>query len=260
MNCQSIQRHILASEQLDRLPANLARHLSDCDDCRAWHRRLLGIERSLPALPVPPSRGPGALIQQILEAQQAEPGSGQAPSRQLSEASRLREWGRQKLAFAFALAASLLLLALGWWAWPHREISPHEAVARADRRYEERRDLRLREAFTPRQQVAVLANFADDLLREALAIKDQTQLTETVHAYDRLVRNDLIEYAGRIPAQERLAVLDPVADRLRHGESEASRLLAAEQNGPRADSLRAIALAAREGDRQLRALVRAAAG
>jgi hypothetical protein len=245
MNCQSVQSQILSGASPERLSPEVIQHLRDCADCRLWHARLVRVERALPEVPVPPSHGPGELLRQLLEPQ----GHPVRPS-----SARLREWGRQKVALAFALAASLLVFALGFWVWPHHadsEFRPDSYLAR--------RNQYLGQAHTHGDRVVVLANFADDLLRQARTLEDEARLKEVEQSFIRLVRRDLLDYARRVPPEERRTVLNEVANRLRNSESEASRL-AADLVGHRADSLRAIARAARAGDEQLRALVPAAQG
>jgi hypothetical protein len=201
---------------------------------------------------VPPSEGPGELIRQILEASRADParqGSGKPP-RFPWQANRLREGGRQKLALAFALATALLIFALGWWVCLYQLPAP---VPNPHSRYSAQREARLRKAHTARESVAALADFADDLLEQVCETKDQVRLAELTQDYNRLIPGDLLDQARRVPLEQRPAILSAVADRLRQTESKASRLAA--EGGPGSESLRSIARAAREGDRQLRTLV-----
>ena len=68
MNCTTIQRRLLAAEQPDRPAAEVKSHLAECPACRAWHRRLVQLERHIPLLPVPPSEGKAELLHHLLRA------------------------------------------------------------------------------------------------------------------------------------------------------------------------------------------------
>jgi hypothetical protein len=57
MNCQQIRNRILAVEDANRLPEELAAHLDDCAVCQTWHRQCLAVNQALARLSVPPSDG-----------------------------------------------------------------------------------------------------------------------------------------------------------------------------------------------------------
>jgi hypothetical protein len=248
MNCQSIQHLILASEHPDRLAPEVEQHLARCPACRKVQQSLLRIEADLSALPVPTSGGPVILFRTLVYPVIDTTGSGRYVPRP-DRTRRLSEASRQKLALAFALAASLLVFAIGFWAWP-RGLLSLEQRALAD--YTRERDQWLQKAQTPRQRVEALADFSDELIQRVLHTSDLDRLGELATKYQRLVEKDLLEEAARIPAAERPELLHAVADRLAKTESEASRLAAAIPR--RAEHLKRIAGSARESDVRLRAL------
>jgi hypothetical protein len=252
MSCAATRERLLGSEQPDRPAAEERRHLAGCPSCRAWHRRLVGLEQHIPLLPVPPSRPPAALFARILRPAGA-PLLTPHPAL-LSSFRPRREGARQKLALALALAASLALFAVGWWAWPHHA-APAARPALA--RYAERRDRALATARTPQHRVERLTDLADELLAEVRTHPDRPdRAAELASHFRQLVGHDLPWHAGQLPPADRRAALLSVADRLGKIESEASRL-AADWRGQHAAvgaSLRQIADAAREADSGLRRL------
>jgi hypothetical protein len=251
MNCQSIQSLILASEHPDRLAPEVERHLARCPACREVQQSLLRIEADIPTLPVPPSGGPVILFRTLVNPVIDTTGSGRFVPRP-DRPRRLSEASRQKLALAFALAASLLVFAIGFWAWP-RGLVPFERDAHArDTNYVRQRDEWLQKARTPRQRVEVLAKLGDNLIRRVRETEDAVLTKELAEAFQRLVEEDLLAEAALIPMADRPELLNPVADQLRQAESEASRL-AAEQPR-RAEHLTLIARSARKGDVRLRTL------
>src|SRR5262249_50329532 len=74
-------------------------------------------------LPVPPSTAKAELLQRILGTMPGDavrPAIAEPPNPwRSSVAPGPKEIGLRKLSVAFALAASLLIFALVWWAWPH---------------------------------------------------------------------------------------------------------------------------------------------
>src|SRR5207253_107670 len=101
------------SERPEQPAPVVVTHLAGCSACRGWHRRLVQVEQDIPRLPVPPSRPPAAFLEQLL--------NGPSPGKLISppfllrpDPDAVRAGGRQKLALAFALAASLVVFVLGW--------------------------------------------------------------------------------------------------------------------------------------------------
>jgi hypothetical protein len=254
MTCTIIRHRLLASERPDQPCAESARHLANCPSCQAWLRRLVRLERQIPQLHVPTCPPPVALMDRIL--QSAPVPLVRRPAPPSSDTRRIREGGRQKLALAFSLAATLALFTFAWWAWPPR---PPTSAAHTDP-YVARVNERLQRAQTPRDRVVVLTDLAEEFVAEARKhVADPQRLARLAHDFDRLVQDDLLAHARTIPIAERAAILGPISDRLRQADSEASRLATAwEANHPRAaDHARRIASSASDANRRLGELVRA---
>ena len=285
MNCQKIQQELMLSERPDQPSGDLLTHLAGCAACRSWQRRLVDAERQFPLLPVPASSRRDQFLQQIRQGQilaeptvpagaslqpteangvHVPPGSTGLPAKTQS-ASELwlgnphpaKERGLQKLAVSLALAASLALFALGWWAWPHRSSTqpqpPDPIVAR-----QQDRDQRLAQARTPRERVQVLAELAQGLHREARQLagkSDPEELRVVARFYREVVRENLLDQARQLPRNDR-PMLVKVANHLGEVESELGGLLTGEVEPAAAGPLREIALAARESHDQLRELLR----
>lgn len=77
MTCQSARNRILAVEEPDQLPDELAAHVEDCAACKARYQKYLLVERALPALPVPVADGLGKIA--VLEMIRAMPAPAKAP-------------------------------------------------------------------------------------------------------------------------------------------------------------------------------------
>src|SRR5262249_30632363 len=121
--------------------------------------------RELAQLPVPTSRPPEGLLEQILHG--PDPGRLiRPPFRLRANPDATREYARQKLALAFALAASLVVFAVGWWAWPPAPVPTGPTAAQLA--YHDLRVKELRQARTPDEEVTGLIDLAGKLL-------DQTQ-------------------------------------------------------------------------------------
>jgi hypothetical protein len=257
MNCTTVRQHLLASERPDRPPQALVRHLAGCSTCRGLHRRLVQLEQDIPRLRVPAPRPPAKLIDQVLNG----PAPGQLislPFRLRTNPDAVREGGRQKLALAFALAASLLVFALGWWAWPGPDVPRLSSPVRE--RYHRQVSVHLATARTPQEKVLRMAELADTFMKDVPGHRaDPDRLTELAIHFEYLGR-DLHVEALRVPLAEQVAVLTPVAARLRHLESQAERL-AVEWAGEHADSARSlhrIAAAVRDTDHKLTEMIRRA--
>jgi hypothetical protein len=118
-------------------------------------------------------------------------------------------------------------------------------------------DVRLAETGSPGQRVETLAELADALRREGDALRradgGEDELREVARLYAKVVREGVVSRARALPPAERRRVLDPIADRLARAEREAREQAA--RHAPAAGPLLQIAEAARDGDRQLRALM-----
>jgi RNA polymerase sigma factor (sigma-70 family) len=258
MNCNITQRLLLASEQIDRPDAAVSQHLARCPSCRAMQRRLGALERAIPQVPLPPSSGPGATIQKLMQLPPPVPARGPCVRLpRLPSPWGPREGGRQKLAVAFALAAALLVFAVGWWAWPHLpETRPNQGPDIADQR-ERQLERDLAAARTPNERVRILTRFADDLVEEARnRADDAEQVAKLARRFERAVGRELLVHAEAIPAKERAALLGPVRSRLGKTNSDAEKRAAEWESAGAAvaSSWRTIAHAARDADRQLQRL------
>jgi hypothetical protein len=251
MNCSTLRRNLLAAD----LPAQPSPpeegHLAACPACSVWHSRLVRLERRLPALLVPACPVPPDLLAQILTPSIRFPG-GVRPAGH----PRNLQGGRQKLALAFSLAASLAIFAVGWWAWPRLE--PHRPVAALADTYQKQRDAKIARASTPAERAGALADLADDWLAEARQKPhDSARLAVLAGHFEFLVREDLIKYVRQVSPGERRILALNLARRLGGVESEASRL-AVEWQSRHANSvasLHRIAASAREADRRLRLFI-----
>jgi len=266
VNCTVIQRRLLSTEQPDQPPAEIKSHLAQCPACRAWLRRLVQIERQIPLLPVPPSTAKAELLRRLLgpaPAEAARPALAELPNDWRSSlAPGPKERGLRKLSVAFALAASLLIFALAWWSWPHDKTGPSAVAARraADQDKLDQRLHKVLLAEKPRERVLQLAGLAEELHDEAAKMVDDAErLDQWARFYARVVSKDLMEQAQRLPPDERPDVLKQVASSLGTTESNASRKAAQlNPSAPKsAASFDRIALAARKGEKALRALMHA---
>jgi hypothetical protein len=259
MNCTAAQRRLLADERPDQPASEVRRHLAECPACRAWNRRLLLAERQLSLLAVPPSSAKADLLRKILKPAGAERGRP-APvvrPRALPSASSLKERALRKMSLAFAIAAVLAVVALGLWTVPRQTPAPVPVPVT-----QEVRDLRVRRdqivaVRAPRERVTKLADFAAELQDRARTLAragDADKLADLATFYAELVDEDLVKQARAVPAEERRAVVAAAADRLVRAESEFTRM--ASETPRAAAALHDLALAARDGNGRLQALLR----
>ena len=247
MNCSTFRRNLLAIADPSTPATPEGSHLAACPGCSAWHRRLMRLEQHLPVLPVPACPVPSSLLAQI-----RSPGTRLASHPLPSAHPRNLQGGRQKLALAFSLAASLAIFAVGWWAWPHVQPDrPRPAVAS----YQSRLDSKLAGASKPSARAGALADLADDFLAEARQKpNDPARVAVLAGYFDRLVHEDLMLHLRQVSPGERPILASTLARRLGNVESEASRLASEWQSlHPKSvASLHRIAASAREADRRLR--------
>ena len=230
MNCEQIQRRLLASDSPGQPSAETRRHLAECPTCRVWHSRLAELEKQLPLLPIPPSERKAEVLRQILDVPvKASKGNAPAYTPVLPFAEPVRERGLRKVAMAMAMAAGLAIFALGLWAWQHPVDPPKPDMLSS---YREERDRRLAQAPTRQAKVEVLATLAEEHHRAALGMAQQGEadkLANTSKFYIELVRDDLLVQAGKLvneaPPGQRQEVLDVVAQQLERTESAILREL-----------------------------------
>jgi hypothetical protein len=260
MTCDVVQNRLLSCDRPDLPPVDLKGHLVACPVCRAWHRRLVRVEQHIANLPVPLSETKQAFLQRLV----AEPVRLEQPAPAVPQLVRYsprgpsrKERGLQKMAMAFALAAAMLLFAVGWWAWqrpaPGRP-GPSEVVQKLEDVLNSRLAVRLERSGTPLKGIENMAELADELHREAVArAEDSEQLDILARFYDKVVRGHLLTFARSLPADQRPR-LEGFARRLEETESDIARHAAAAA-GAHAESLQAIAVAARDTAHDLRQLV-----
>jgi hypothetical protein len=256
MNCEQIQHCLLNCERPEQPPVEVRRHLARCADCRASQRRLVELEQRLPQLPVPPSAGREAFLARVRAGDLPAPAGSSVLSLWLRRDKPRKERGLRKLALAFSLAAALAVFALGWWAWPHNAGGPASPMSPLATRQKER-DRLLAQARSPRERVEKLAALADSLQKEARLLvrpADGEQLRVVARFYREVVRENLLDHARQLTADERPAVLKKVADGLIGVESQVLGLLDGVPEDSRAP-LQDIALASRESHDQLREIL-----
>jgi hypothetical protein len=263
MSCEVTRRQLLSLERPDRPPAALQPHLADCPSCRDWLRNLAEVEALIPQLPVPPSDSAKArLIKKIREAPLV-PKSLRVVAPELPFTPP-KERGLRKTAVAVALAAAVVLLAIGLSLWPRHPAAPEVVDKRTPidtvKWMRELRAQRVAKAQTPRDKVQVLAEFADVLLRDARdpdALPTLERLEQVAKVYEETVQDELLKQAQAVEPDARRTLLPRLATELGRTESEFQRLAAAAPEAA-ANHLRRIAAAAREGDRKLRELAKEA--
>jgi hypothetical protein len=256
MNCHALRRRLLAAERPDRADAETSRHLDDCAACRSLRDRLVELERRLPDLPVPSADAAREACKRRLLDPLPVGEPYLVPLRLPAELPRER--GQRKLAVAIALVAALLLLVIGVALWPRGGKARPTVVEESDLSVRRaKRDQRVAEVYTERERVDVLAAIAEELRTEARAIPvgDPARKMPTLtRFYGEVVRDDLPAMVKRLPAQQRAAVIEALAEQLRSAESELQRQAAARNLGPN-DPLLELAAASREGHDRLRALL-----
>jgi hypothetical protein len=264
---------LLSAEQPDQPAAEIKGHLAQCPACRAWQRRLVQIERHIPLMPVPPSTTKDEFLGRILGTPPSEapqpavverpPIAERPPVWRSSLASGPKERGRQKLSLAFSLAATLLVFALVWWAWPHptppQSVAVHPTQQQLDQKKLEERLARVLHVETAQERLVKLADLAEEVHGEARKMMDNAErLDQWARFYVRVVSENLMEEAGRLPRADRPGLLEKIANRLKETESNATRLATTlKVRAPKsAASFDHIAFAARKGQQDLRELMR----
>jgi hypothetical protein len=268
MKCKLVQRRLLCVANPDRVPATLRAHLAGCETCREWQEQLVLLERHVPEIPIPSSKAKTRLLRRILESPREPAAAGSGAGRDtisLAHSSTLAfprsgRPGRPRL--KAGVAAAVLLLGVGWWASQKWLDAPGETV-------QEKpgidpllaslveRDVRLATANTPGERLEILADVADVLQRGTNALAQSVegeQLATLATLYQQVIQEGVVKQAQAIPAAERQRILHPIALRLVETANQIESLT--EGIAPEfAQSLQAIAAAAREGHRQLRALL-----
>lgn len=251
MKCTVLQTYLLGVERCDRPPAEVQAHLAACSACRQWQRRLIQLERGAALLPVPPSTRKADVLHAIRT----------APLPKADGPARDKNRGLQKVAVAFALAAALVVLAVGLYAWQRQQgvRAPAAPKPAGDPLLAKlvQRDLRLAAGATPRERVETLADMAGDLHGETKALAKEARekdLADLAGMYSQVVREGIVKLAAQVPDGERQKVLEPIAGRLARAGREADQL-AEQLPASSAAPVREMADAAREGNVELSRLL-----
>jgi hypothetical protein len=291
MDCRACQHWLLAAEDPARPESEIDVHLQACSSCRDWQRQLLRVEANVPRLPVPPSHGKDRLLRELLgqpagqpRPAAAAPAQHPAPPPMAVPAAALtrRPLVRAVTPWAACAAAAAVLIAFGFLLgnWlsevlvppapsphakspepqpaPGKQPEPQPApTAPLTARLLEA-DLSLAQAESPRQRLQALADLADDLQDETRALEavaGAADLDALARLYQKVIREGVVPRARSLPAGERRPVLEPIAQGLSRAREDARRLARTARPSSVA-SLERIAAAARDGDDQLRALMR----
>ncbi len=259
MKCATMESRLFTAERPDRVDADVQRHLAECSACRATHERLVEIERAIPQLAVPPSTLRAAFVAQFIQHTPAElPAAETVPVvRLMRPTPSVKERGLRKLAFAFALAASLVGIAIGLWVLnPGKPVKVDHASV-----YRIHLASRQNSALTPRDRAETVLGVADEVrdevrkLAQAAKDADGEKMAELAKYYRQLVGEELRQHVRDLPADaNRKLVLSALEERLRQTESEFTLLAAPKRATKAAEPLQIIALAARESSAELHAL------
>jgi hypothetical protein len=263
MTCEVTRRQLLTVERPDRPPSALRPHLAECPACREWASNLAKLEARVARLPVPSSEAAKARLLKQLREPPLVPESMRVEI-PILPFTPPKERGLRKLAVALALAAAVVLIAVGLFVSPRQEATQvavkdtPRTPAEIQKWMKELRDLRVAKAETSRQKVEVLAECADELLREirlasALPSPERLKLLATV--YDDTLQKELLAHARSIAPNEQRVLLPRLAGEMGRTESEFTRL-ASEAPEEEAAQLRQIAATAHECDQVLRQLAR----
>ncbi len=268
MNCNALRNDLLGLEEPARpAEASARNHLVRCPACRAWHRRLVYVERTASRLPVPSSAGArDAFVRSFLVGDEAAAKPPASPRRSVAlflgslildrHASPRRRTGA---GVVIGVAASLLLFVAGWLVW-HGQQQDARALAVAQKAPADplvaelaRRSVavKVEEGATARQRIEAMADAAEQMRRrnkDLASGASAPEMDQWAKLYVRVVKEGILGRAGELPVAERREILEPIAVRLQEAGSEATRLLT--EAGVREQSknaLREIAVAAAEG-------------
>jgi hypothetical protein len=244
MNCELLQHHLLALEDPGRPPAEMRAHLARCGACRAWQRRLLDVERSVPRLRVPPSHGRDAFVARLRAGARATP----------PRAAR-REVVLRKIALATSLAAGLLMFVVGFgaWQWPTPPERPPAAPQAHAKPFLARlvdHDLDLARSADPGPRLESLTGLADVLRGQADPLAQagaDDDLGTLVRLYRRVLEDGVLHQAPAVKAAEREMAAERLAEGARRADELADRLA-----DPCAAPVRDMAAAARKAGASLR--------
>ncbi len=260
MKCADCRQRLLLAENPSDADPECAGHLSLCAACKAWHGQLLTIERHVPLLPVPASKGDDQLKRLFLLP--LEPAPAPAPTRPIR---RVRKYFMAALALGVLIATGLIL---GDWAV--RRMSPatkmndvlvqqpvkpvaleedHELVLKVLDC-----NLELAQTKNPRTRVEILGKLADVLSGASASLVKAgkpTELRAVAELYGKVIRDGILGRA-KVLEDGRETLLEAAQKLELH--ASASTALAKTVGAELAEPMRQIALASREGARGLRDL------
>jgi hypothetical protein len=255
MNCELVQRRLLAAESPEQPPADVRRHLAACPACRAWQRRLAQAEQQLPHLATPPSERRDRVVRLILNAPNpaAHARTGAGYGRGAWSNTTARERGLRKAALAIAMAAALGVFALAWWLLGQPTTAPQPRVHPDVAGYLSEREEVIVKSPTKRARVEGFAGLAERVQQDALGTQnDPEKVRRLATLYTALVHEDLLPNAKRLAPELPREVLVVLAEQLRHQESNLSRMAGNHDLKPETQaSLREMATAARTGRDQV---------
>ncbi|MFO0843980.1 MAG: hypothetical protein U0797_16540 [Gemmataceae bacterium] len=250
MNCADVRQRLLLSERPDKPGPEESRHLAGCSSCHAWLRRLVRLERRITELHVPSSPVPAGLLEQIAGSDEVP--LVRSPLRPSAKTRSVREVGRQKLALAIALAATLAMFTLAWWLWP--PMTTPAALAP----WRDGMDRQVAAATTTPGRVEVMAEVANQLLDVAQERGDNPgQVALAAEDFEKRV-GDLVVAARAMSPGDLAHHLPRVLDRLKQAGTRAEGLARQwEARRPEAArSMRQIVESARKAEERLRELAR----
>jgi len=266
MNCEVVQRHLLGCESPDRPSAAAAAHVAECSACREWLSRLVQMERAVHELPVPPAdMARSALVRRILARPTPEGQRTKDKGQKTKDVPRpsiarlIGSWildphasPRRRVAAGLVagMAAALLLFLTGWLVWQTTR-TPEMASATNQPAPDPladalgRRGIRTADGKKGVDRVKAMADAANQLharCRDVVLSGVNDDLIALTQLYGRVVDEGVVKTAEGLSAEERRDILAPIAETLKHAESEWGRLT--QQNSLRADVKSALEKAA----------------
>jgi hypothetical protein len=253
MNCELVQRRLLASESPGQPGAEVRRHLAACPACRAWQRRLAQAEEQLPQLATPPSVRKDRVVQLILNA--PNPAAHARYGRTPWSDRTVRERGLRKAALAIALAAALVVFALAWWLIGQPTPAPQPQTSPLIAKYQKQRDELIvgSQPGTP-QRVEKLADFADRFVQRdvAAAQNDAEKLRQMAAYYTAFMPDEFVGSVRRAAPQLSREQMVALVDQLDRADSMLSKLAADPELKPEnRAALNEMAVAARASRNQV---------
>jgi hypothetical protein len=223
----------------------------------------LQIEQRVPLIPVPRSSAKSAVLRRVL-LEPVTPANERSPAeaqklRPFVQGFRPRDRATQKIALATALAAGLIVFAVGFWALQH---SPKESVKTSP--YSQtlaailaQHKANLEAAAKPGEKVKVFEALVEKLHTETTS--SASDLKALSRVYKRVVGEELVQQAREVSPGERAQLLGPIILQLEATANEAMKL--AQATSPEAATpLLDIAQAANDARGQLRNLTATASG